>query len=111
MTLLEYQVAAIDTAIYPNQNSFQGLVYCALKLNGEAGEVAEHIGKSIRDDASILTPDREELIACELGDVLWYLANMAEELGLTLNEIAQMNLQKLASRKARGALGGSGDNR
>ena len=113
MNLGYYQEQACSTAIYPEAgtHNFQGLVYCALKLAGEAGEVAQHIGKAIRDDGSHISMEREENIAYELGDVLWYIANMANELGLTLDNIAEMNLQKLVDRKARNVLSGSGDNR
>lgn len=131
MLLDEYQSAAIGTAIYPGQGTALGLSYVALKLNGEAGEFAEHLGKAIRDDALgqdmevqihseldttairpvPLTDGRRDLLKKELGDVLWYVAAGAAELGVTLNDIATENLTKLASRKARGVLGGAGDNR
>jgi NTP pyrophosphatase (non-canonical NTP hydrolase) len=136
LTLNDYQKGAIGTAIYPGKGEALGLSYVALKMNGEAGEFAEHLGKAIRDDAfgqpikrptdrpllgvtvevptgeiQGLTPERHQLLAKELGDVLWYVAAAAEELGLKLGDIAQANLDKLASRKARGVLGGSGDNR
>jgi NTP pyrophosphatase (non-canonical NTP hydrolase) len=105
MNLNEYQQKAISTAIYPKGDN--GLIYLTLKLNGEAGEVAEKIGKAIRDSKPL---DREEL-AKEVGDVLWYVANLADWLDFDLGEIAEMNLAKLQSRKERGVLGGSGDNR
>jgi NTP pyrophosphatase (non-canonical NTP hydrolase) len=100
----EYQQEALLTAIYPKD---RGLEYLALKLCGEAGEVAEKIGKSIRDNKPL--DDRD--MAKELGDVLWYVANLAQYLGYDLSEIAEMNLTKLKDRQARGVLGGSGDNR
>lgn len=110
-TLNSYQNAAITTAIYPGRGTFEGLVYVALKLNGEAGEVAEKIGKIIRDDASLMSLEKRDLIAKELGDVIWYIAAAAKELGYTLDEIARGNLEKLIDRQARGTLSGSGDNR
>jgi NTP pyrophosphatase (non-canonical NTP hydrolase) len=105
----EYQSRAIETAIYPNQG--QNFIYPTLGLVGEAGEVAEKAKKIIRDGDGVLTdPDREK-IALELSDVCWYVAVLAYELDYTLEEILQMNLDKLASRRQRGVLSGSGDNR
>lgn len=118
LSLDEYQNRTQDTAIYPGQGTPLGLIYCALKMNGEAGEFAEHVGKAIRDDGYCepvdqrwgeLTPDRHALLKKELGDIGWYLAAAARELGFTLSEVMQENLDKLADRKARGVLGGSGD--
>lgn len=114
MDLNEYQTIARSTAIYP-VNSRVGLIYVSLKLNGEAGEIAEGVGKAIRDDAfmstGMLEMPRTHALAKELGDVLWYVSAMAAELGYTLEEIAHMNLAKLGGRKSRGTLSGSGDDR
>lgn len=109
MTLIEYQVLARSTAIYPNRESLMGLVYTVLKLNGEAGEVAEKLGKFLRDGG--VPAELYEKLRLELGDVLWYVANAAAECGFTLEEIAQANLDKLVSRASRGKLSGSGDDR
>jgi NTP pyrophosphatase (non-canonical NTP hydrolase) len=123
MTFEEYETEAVSTAIYPGQNTALGLMYVALKMNGEAGELAEHIGKALRDDDlsepferyavtfNSLTPERQTLIMKEIGDVLWYLAAAAREVGTNLSTIAQGNITKLRDRKERGKLGGSGDNR
>lgn len=111
MELDSYQAKAVTTAIYPGQKTFAGLTYCALKLNGEAGEVAEKVGKAWRDDHGAISGERREAIIKELGDVLWYLANIAEELQTTLSHAAEINLEKLADRRARGTLSGSGDER
>lgn len=115
LELNEYQEYARDTAAYPDKDRLGGLMYCALKLNGEAGEVAEHIGKALRDDAlgqqGYLTHNRRELVIKELGDVLWYVAMLCDEIDVDLETVAKLNLKKLADRKARGVLGGSGDNR
>ncbi|MFN4091661.1 MAG: nucleoside triphosphate pyrophosphohydrolase family protein [Brevundimonas sp.] len=117
MLLNEYQQLTGDTAIYPGKGTPLGLIYCGLKLAGEAGEVAEKIGKAIRDDGLFgddmheITPERREALKGELGDVLWYVARAARELGYDLSDIAQGNIDKLSDRKARGVLGGSGDNR
>jgi NTP pyrophosphatase (non-canonical NTP hydrolase) len=80
-------------------------------LAGEAGEVAEHAKKAIRDDGGAVSPQRRAAIAKELGDVLWYVTQLASELELELEEIARENLEKLFSRQRRGVLSGSGDER
>jgi NTP pyrophosphatase (non-canonical NTP hydrolase) len=105
----DYQTRALDTAIYPNRGA--NFVYPVLGLCGESGEVAEKAKKIIRDgDGTLTDPDREK-IALELSDVCWYVAVLAYELDYTLEEIMQMNLDKLASRAERGVISGSGDNR
>lgn len=109
MDLNHYQTAALETAIYPNQG--QNFTYPVLGLLGEAGEVADKLKKVIRDDDGVLTDSVRDAVAKELGDVLWYLAVLSYELDYDLNTIAQNNLDKLASRKARGVISGSGDNR
>jgi NTP pyrophosphatase (non-canonical NTP hydrolase) len=111
MDLNEYQDKTIETAIYPSMGGIYGISYCALKLCGESGEVADKIGKAIRDENGCFTPDRKEALKAELGDVLWYVAQLAVQFGFTLEEVAQANIDKLASRKERGVLGGSGDTR
>jgi len=111
MKLDDYQQRAGSTAIYPGRGELMGLAYCALKLNGEAGEVAEGVGKAWRDDQGEISEERREKLLLELGDVLWYVANLASELDCSLSEIVERNLAKLASRKARGTLAGSGDSR
>ncbi len=104
MTFSEYQIKARQTAIYP-----EGWIYPALGLCGETGEVAEKLKKYIRDKKPI-AQIREELIM-ELGDVLWYVANLAYEFDITLDEIAEKNIEKLFSRKKRNCICGDGDNR
>lgn len=113
MEFNEYQEMTNDTAIYPGHDTgrFHGLMYLGLKLNGEAGEVAEIIGKVLRDQKGYIFKEDVENIKKELGDVLWYVAQLAHQIHLTLEEVAVHNLQKLASRKQRGVLGGSGDDR
>lgn len=127
-----YQNLAQRSAFYPGKGSPLGLAYCALKLNGEAGELAEHVGKAMRDDDLVvpwsepatedqpaqhwfgyteLTEDRRAKIIKELGDVLWYVSAVAKELDLTLSEVAHRGLAKIADRTTRGTLGGSGDDR
>jgi NTP pyrophosphatase (non-canonical NTP hydrolase) len=113
LQLNAYQDGALKTAIYPK--GLSAITYIGLKLSGEAGEFAEHLGKAIRDDNYLdtkeFTQERKSLLVKELGDVLWYVAAGAKELGCTLSEIAEINLLKLSNRKGRGVLGGSGDNR
>jgi len=109
MDFKEYQQLARSTAIYPNKNN--NFTYPALGLCGEAGEVAEKCKKIIRDQGGKWTRMNREDIEKECGDVLWYLANIAEEFCLKLEDIAEGNINKLLSRKERGVLKGSGDNR
>jgi NTP pyrophosphatase (non-canonical NTP hydrolase) len=103
----DYQTGALRTAIYPNQG--QNFIYPTLGMVGEAGEVAEKAKKIIRDGDGTLTEETRNKMALELSDVCWYIAVLAHELGYTLEEIMQMNLDKLASRQQRGVLSGSGD--
>lgn len=106
MTLNEYQRGAMETAIYP-----QPIIYPALGMCGEAGEVADKVKKVLRDNNSEFTEEKKREIAMEVGDVLWYVATLANDLGYSLEEIAKMNYDKLKSRQMRGKIGGSGDNR
>jgi NTP pyrophosphatase (non-canonical NTP hydrolase) len=108
MELSDYQRLSRRTAGYPRE---AWLAYPALGLAGEAGEVAEHAKKTIRDDGGAVSEERKAALAKELGDVLWYVAQLATELGLELDAIAQANLDKLLSRQQRGVLSGSGDDR
>jgi NTP pyrophosphatase (non-canonical NTP hydrolase) len=104
----EYQRASRQTAVYPRE---AGLSYPALGLAGEAGEVADQVKRVIRDDGGELTAERRDALAGELGDVLWYLAQLATELGLDLDDVGRSNLEKLRSRQRRGVLSGSGGDR
>lgn len=108
MELSDYQRLSRSTAKYPRH---EALTYPALGLAGEAGEFADHAKKVIRDDGGEVTQQRREAMAKELGDVLWYVAQLASELDLELEQVAQDNLDKLASRMERGVLSGSGDER
>lgn len=109
MDLQDYQEAALQTAVYPNRGA--NFAYPALGLSGEAGEVADKLKKVIRDNDGVLTDPVKDAVAKELGDVLWYVSVLAHELDYDLNTIAQINLDKLASRQQRGVIKGSGDNR
>jgi NTP pyrophosphatase (non-canonical NTP hydrolase) len=107
-----YQRATGETAVYPESGtgSALALAYVGLGL-GEAGEIQGKIKKVLRDDGGVLTGEKRSAIAAEVGDLLWYAAQVATELNLPLGFIAEQNLAKLASRKERGVLQGSGDNR
>jgi NTP pyrophosphatase (non-canonical NTP hydrolase) len=108
MLMNSYQIQARKTAIYPNKGTFYGLLYCALGL-GESGEFQGKVKKILRGDKSV-EQSREALID-ELGDCLWYMANSACELNITLEELAERNLEKLSARKHSGTLQGDGDQR
>ena len=99
----EYQRKAVSFAVYPATHK---VLYPTLGLCGEVGEVAEKVKKQIRDGVF----NRHE-VAKELGDVLWYLSVLTNDIGYNLDEIAQINVDKLTSRKIRGKISGSGDNR
>tara|TARA_R110002020_G_scaffold283122_2_gene498830 strand:- start:7928 stop:8311 length:384 start_codon:yes stop_codon:yes gene_type:complete len=109
ITAALYQEKACETAIFPKNKAME---YLTLGLTGEAGEIANKVKKFIRDGAA-----KDEYLAkrieigYEIGDVLWYCAVLAEELDMNLGHIMENNLQKLADRKSRGTLSGSGDNR
>ena len=109
MEFSEYQKLSRETAVYPNAGS--NYIYPTLGLSGEAGEVAEKIKKAIRDCGGVVDEARRTEIEKELGDVLWYVAQLASELGLSMDTVARKNIDKLFSRKARNVLTGSGDNR
>lgn len=108
MTLNEYQQHALETAIYPDDSS---IVYPTLGLAGEAGEVADKVKKVIRDGGKEFTAEKRLEIVKEIGDVLWYCATLSRDLGYELDEVAQMNIDKLRSRMERHRISGSGDNR
>lgn len=109
MTFEEYQKVSRETAMYPNKDD--NFVYPTLGLAGESGEVAEKIKKALRDDGGKISEEKRLELLKELGDVLWYVSQVATELKLSLEDIASSNIQKLQSRKGRGTLSGSGDNR
>ena len=109
ITATEYQTRAAETAVFPKH---EALNYLTLGLTGEAGEIANKVKKIIRDGVNKEDyDDRLRDIEKELGDVLWYCAMLATEVDSNLGKIMEANLDKLADRKARNALHGSGDNR
>ena len=109
MDLTTYQTRARETALYPQVGA--NPIYPTLGLCGEAGEVADKVKKVLRDRQGSFDAAVIDDLRLELGDVLWYVAQLASELGLDLGEIAEANLAKLASRAARNVIGGSGDRR
>jgi len=109
MDLNQYQTKSRKTARYPAIG--HGVIYPTLGLASEAGEVAGKIKKIFRDKGGVIGEPEREALRSELGDVLWYLAQVCTELELSLDEVAQANIEKLYSRLERGRIGGEGDNR
>lgn len=110
MELNEYQKKALLTAAYEEKYK---IIYPVLGLGNEAGEVMGKVKKWLRGDdgAGVLSEERRQALKEEMGDVLWYLAVLARDLDLTLDEIADVNIKKLQSRQARGTIKGDGDTR
>lgn len=106
MNFYEYQIGALKTAVYPKKYAIS---YPALGLAEEAGEVAGKIAKMMRDE--IPMQDQKQAIAAEMGDVLWMMAALAHDCGLSLQTIAEMNVEKLKKRQEAGTLHGEGDDR
>ena len=104
----DYQQKTAATAIYPDHVA---LAYVTMGLVGEAGEIANKVKKIYRDKDGLLDDETRAKLQGELGDVLWYVSQLATELGVELGDVAQQNIDKLASRQERGALTGEGDNR
>lgn len=109
MDLNEYQDRATETAVYPEIG--KNPRYALIGLCEEVGEVAGQFKRIERDDGGVITAKRREKLLYELGDAQWYLARLASELGFTLEDVCQANLEKLADRKARHTLHGTGDKR
>ena len=116
-----YQSFTKSTAMYPgkDEGTAEAILYCALGLGGESGEVLEKLKKLIRGNGGFVglstlgdpNQDTGKSLAKELGDALWYLSRLASELGFDFSEIAKMNIDKLQGRKARGVIHGEGDER
>jgi len=108
-----YQKRVSETAIYPDAGSgnIQALMYCAGSATGEAGEVWGQVKKAYRDDGGVVTDERKAKIEKEIGDTLWYLAQLCNELDVSGGKIMLMNLKKLSLRAETGTLGGDGDDR
>lgn len=108
MDIKQYQTIIEQTAVYPEEI---GKLYCALGLCGEAGEVAEKVKKLYRDQQGEVTDEFKAAVKKELGDVLWYLTAMANELNMSLEEIMLTNYNKLIARRETNTLHGNGDDR
>lgn len=106
LTPNQYQDEAAKTAVYPQE---VGVIYCVLGLGNEAGEMQGKMKKYFRGDYDLKAC--REMMIDELGDVQWYLSELARNLGITLEDLMIRNLDKLADRKMRGPLKGSGDTR
>jgi NTP pyrophosphatase (non-canonical NTP hydrolase) len=109
MDFNDYQTKSRKTARYPVIG--HAVIYPTLGLANEAGEVAGKIKKVFRDKGGIIGETEREALKSELGDVLWYLAQTCTELGISLDEVAEHNIEKLYSRLERGKIGGEGDTR
>lgn len=108
LSLNDYQRKALETAIFPTDEK---IGYLVIALCGEAGEVADKVKKVFRDKDGIFSEADNKAVALELGDLLWYAANLAHVIGYNLSDIAQLNIDKINSRMERGTLHGEGDNR
>ena len=106
-----YQQMALRFVLSLDDMDIDPVAYLALAMSGEAGEVCGKVKRIYRDHESKFTPETGHDIAHELGDVLWYIAVLADKLGYSLDEIAAMNIEKLENRAAKGTLHGEGDNR
>ena len=109
MDFKEYQKASRKTAVYPDIG--KNFIYPTLGLAGETGEVVEKIKKVIRDKNGVVDEETRTELTKEMGDALWYLSQLATELGISFDDIALKNIEKLQSRLERGVLHGKGDNR
>jgi NTP pyrophosphatase (non-canonical NTP hydrolase) len=109
MDFNEYQIKSRKTAGYPVIG--HPVIYPVLGLVNEAGEVAGKVKKVFRDQEGQISAEATEALKAELGDVLWYIAQVATELDLSLDEIAEHNIAKLYDRLERGKIRGDGDNR
>ena len=113
MNFDEYQEKAKEYDLFKNVEGLSdvGFIEKVLGLVGEAGETVDKVKKILRDKDGVATGEDKKEIAKELGDTLWYLANISRYLGIPLSEVAQMNIDKLESRMNRNRLHGEGDNR
>jgi NTP pyrophosphatase (non-canonical NTP hydrolase) len=114
VNFLDYQYGTAETAIYPGHgdiDSYEGLSYVTMGLGGEAGEILNKVKKIARDNSGVITSEHRDKLADELGDVMYYVSQVATQLGFKLEEICRANQRKLLDRMERGVLQGSGDNR
>ena len=113
MTFDEYQKQAITTDVYGGEGDVTSIAFLekVLGLTGEAGEVADKVKKILRNSGGVMNGDERAELVKELGDVLWTLSAVAHYLGISLEDVAAGNLQKVFDRKARSVIKSSGDNR
>ncbi len=113
MTFDEYQKAAESTNLTPGKGEVLSIAFMdkVLGLVGESGEFADKVKKILRDDKAKMSEEKRQVLVKELGDVLWYVATLCKHLDISMEELAKLNIEKLASRNERGKLSGSGDNR
>jgi NTP pyrophosphatase (non-canonical NTP hydrolase) len=111
MELNEYQKLAGRTADFSGLPGQYPVMYCALGLAGETGELIEKIKKTMRNDNGVVSPESKEAIKREMGDVLWYLSQLAHFLDITFEDVGQTNIEKIADRAKRGVIKSEGDNR
>lgn len=111
MNFREYQKEALKAAIYPGQGELTGMLYAVLGMCSESGEVAGKIKKIIREKNGEISDEDVANLSKEIGDVIWYLSTLCTELGISFQEVAVRNIEKLASRQERGTLLGNGDDR
>ena len=110
MTFDEYQKVALTTVVNHPDDLMNKTIF-AMGVAGEAGEVVEKWKKIVAYKEGVVSDEDKAELKKELGDVIWYIAVLAESLDLTLEEVMQLNVEKLASRKARNVIKGAGDNR
>lgn len=109
MDFSKYQQESRKTAIYPNIG--ENITYPTLGLGGEGGEICNKVKKIARDQEGVISDANRKDLSKELGDVLWYVAAICSELNISMDDVAEANIAKLNSRKERGTLQGSGDER
>lgn len=107
----EYQTRASQTGSYHTNDQEYVLMYLSMGLAGESGEVIEKLKKVVRNDGGVVSAEKREDLKKELGDVLWYLSQLAKTLGLSLADVAETNIKKIADRAERGVIKSEGDNR
>lgn len=108
MKASDYQLWTDRTALYPKD---AGIIYTTIGLANEAGECLGVVKKMMRDDGNVLTEEKRIKLIAELGDVFWYGARMCTELGISMEDVFEMNMEKLEDRLKRNVIQGSGDNR
>jgi len=108
MKASDYQLWTERTAIYPKNES---IIYTTIGLANEAGECLGVVKKMMRDDGNVLTEEKRQKLIAELGDVCWYMARVCTELGVSMEDVFEMNMKKLEDRLKRNVIQGSGDNR